>query len=336
MSLQFQVLGAPGRDNALWVTVDSGQHQHDLLFDCGEGCPEQIPWGRLLAVEALFFSHFHIDHVAGFDGFFRAVWDRAHMPVTIFGPAGTRAIMHHRAQGFTWNLASEPGGELCVTDIDADQLTTSHMFSREGFATAHDGVCLPFAGVAYRGSGFVVEALLLDHGTPSVGYIVREDTRPHVDAERMERRGLRPGPWVKLLKDPAVADAEVLEVDGQTLAIGELRAQLCHDEVGESIAYLTDFRLADERAMAQLVERLRGCQTLVCENNFRDAERELAMRSFHLVSSEVGELAARVAPRELVLFHISDRYTAPDWRAQLADVQRIFPRTRFPAHWDFA
>jgi ribonuclease BN (tRNA processing enzyme) len=34
-----------------------------------------------------------------------------------------------------------------------------------------------------------------------------------------------------------------------------------------------------------------------------------------------------------VLFHLSDRYTPVEWRAQLEEVRRIFPRTTFPTHW---
>src|SRR5690349_18809029 len=38
MSLPFQVLGGPTRDNALFVRVETGQAIHRLLFDCGEAC----------------------------------------------------------------------------------------------------------------------------------------------------------------------------------------------------------------------------------------------------------------------------------------------------------
>ena len=38
MTIDYRVLGMPGRDNALLATVDSGQSLHRLLFDCGEGC----------------------------------------------------------------------------------------------------------------------------------------------------------------------------------------------------------------------------------------------------------------------------------------------------------
>lgn len=101
---------------------------------------------------------------------------------------------------------------------------------------------------------------------------------------------------------------------------------------GESLAYLTDFGL-DGPAEDRLVEMLQGCQTIICENNFRDVDRELAERSRHMVSTDVTRLAARANASRLVLFHLSDRYTPVEWLEQLAEVQAVFPQTQFPESW---
>lgn len=73
MSLASQVLGNAGRDNALLVSVDSGQAVHKLLFDCGDGCLGQLPFGEVQTINHLFFSHLHMDHVSGFDTYFRCI-----------------------------------------------------------------------------------------------------------------------------------------------------------------------------------------------------------------------------------------------------------------------
>src|SRR6266545_5908384 len=75
MPLTYQVLGRPGTDNALFVKVDTGQSQTRLLFDCGDGCPHQVS-PELREVDHLCFSHLHMDHVSGFDLFFRVNFDR--------------------------------------------------------------------------------------------------------------------------------------------------------------------------------------------------------------------------------------------------------------------
>jgi len=92
----------------------------------------------------------------------------------------------------------------------------------------------------------------------------------------------------------------------------------------------------DAQSDESLVEMLRDCTTIVCENNFRDTDHELAARTFHMVSADVARLAARAKPKKLVLFHLSDRYTPTEWQAQLADVRALFPETYFPATWEIA
>ena len=79
---------------------------------------------------------------------------------------------------------------------------------------------------------------------------------------------------------------------------------------------------------------LAGCTTIVCENNFRNAEQESAERTFHMVSAEVARLAARVRPGKLILFHLSDRYMREEWLAQLEEVRAVFPQTYLPETWN--
>ena len=90
MSINYQILGQPGRDNALFVEVNTGQSIHRLQFDCGEACLRDLPVSQIQAIDALLFSHFHIDHVAGFDSFLRSNYDRADRPVSIWGRRGDR------------------------------------------------------------------------------------------------------------------------------------------------------------------------------------------------------------------------------------------------------
>jgi ribonuclease Z len=86
MSINFRVLGAAGSDNALFVQVDSGQAVERLLFDCGDGCLSQLSFGEIQAIDHLLFSHLHMDHVGGFDSFFRCTFDRNTKPNQIWGP----------------------------------------------------------------------------------------------------------------------------------------------------------------------------------------------------------------------------------------------------------
>jgi ribonuclease Z len=103
MSLEWKILGSVDGDNALFVRVNAGQAVHGLLFDCGEGCLSHIEFGDVLALDHVCFSHFHVDHVAGFDSLLRARLG-ADKPLHVWGPVGSIEMISYRLRGILWNL----------------------------------------------------------------------------------------------------------------------------------------------------------------------------------------------------------------------------------------
>jgi ribonuclease Z len=334
MGITSEVLGEPGCDNALLVTVDSGQSLHRLLFDCGEGCLATVPVCQIQAIEAVFFSHFHIDHVAGFDALLRRNWARPDAPVRIFGPPGAIQIVQHRLCGYTWNLVTDVPGQWIVTEVADGELRSSRFLTCEGFGTEHPLPASAATGdIVYRGDCFSVHAHRLDHGTPCLAYAVREDDRQNVEPRMLRTLGIPPGPWLKAVKDPEVAADSPVHVAGQDYPVGDLRRRLLTSSPGDSIAYVTDFFLATEADEDRLVQFLSGCRTLVCENNYRDADADLARKNYHMTATDVARLARRVGLDKLVLFHVSDRYDRQALHEQLAEVRQHFDRAAFPPQW---
>lgn len=335
MTLTFQVLGAAGRDNAAYVRLDSGQQVTRLLFDCGEATAATLGLGELHLVDALLFSHLHIDHVAGFDNFFRTVYGRTSKPNQIYGPPRTSAILQHRMQGFLWNLESGAAGAWDVFDIAPTQITGSRLRLGEAFAHAHPLPLRLREGAAILITpDWALEAYQLDHMTPSLAYLLRESPRVNIASERLAARGLQPGAWLQQLKS-ADSDDMVIVIDGAAHTLGALRAALLTVTPGASFAYCTDFRL-DDAAYALLVPALTGCDTLLCECQYRAADAELAERYHHMSAPQVAELARRAGVGQLILFHVSDRYRPPELAQLLAEARAIFPNTHFPAHWGIA
>jgi ribonuclease Z len=164
-------------------------------------------------------------------------------------------------------------------------------------------------------------------------YVVRESDRCNVDMEVLAAEGYAPGPWLKQVKDSSIPVETEIEVAGANRRIGDLRNRLLVHQPGDSIAYLTDFCLESEQKEEELVRLLTGCRVLVCENNFRDGDAELARKSYHMTSADVGKLAARIGPERLVVFHLSDRYTQDEWREQLEEVRTHFAGAIFPEEW---
>lgn len=333
MSITFEILGAAGHDNALWVRVDSGQSIARLLFDCGENCLATIGHGDVQQIDHLFFSHLHMDHVAGFDSYFRATFNRE-TPNEIWGPPQTGRILSQRFRGYMWNLHHGIPGAFRVHDIDERDIHTARWITEEAFATEHDEGLKPREDAIVDTPDFSIECLTMNHGTPSLAYIVREKPRRNVDIEKLQRMGLRSGAWLKQLRNPAPGQTAI-EIDGVSHPLEPLRAELMVEKPGDSIAYLTDF-LLDAPTIERVATAVRGCKTIVCESQYRHADLDLATRNFHMTAKQAGELAARAGVGEMILFHVSERYTPDVWAEMLREAQTVFPRTSFPRHWKFS
>lgn len=330
MSITFRILGAAGRDNALLAQIDSGQAVERLLFDCGDGCLSELALADILGLDHLFFSHLHMDHVGGFDAFFRCHYNRGTRSNRIWGPPGTARILQHRFQGFLWNLHEEMSATWLVSDLYPDEIRTVRFELNEAFAVAHDAGTQRYERTFMAGAGFTVEAITMDHRTPTLAYIVREQARRNIALDRLAVLGLRPGPWLKQLKE---VSADKVVIDGVARPADELRKALIVETPGDAIAYLTDF-LLDESAMERLASALQGCGTVICEGQYREADVELARKNFHMTTVRSATLARRAGIKGLVLFHLSDRYQPEVWREMLAEARQIFPNTHYPPHWN--
>jgi ribonuclease Z len=335
MSISYQVLGAPGCDNALHVHVDSGQAINHLLFDCGDGCVSSLPYADVLAIDHLFLSHLHMDHIAGFDAFFRCLFHRENKPNHIWGPVGTADIIHHRFRGFLWNLHSGMNGTWYVHDVMKNQVTTSRFELHEAFATKHEEGTHEIGTTLIDLPTCAVDVHEMNHGTTSLAFIIREKSRSNIETSRLAALGLKPGPWMKQLKsgDYSTIHSDQIVIDGVTHSWENLRKSLITETPGQSIAYLSDFTL-DDAALTRMAQALQSCDTLVCESQYKNDDRQLADKNFHMTTGLAAQLANQASVGSLILFHLSDRYHPSEWQQMLAEAREVFPNTSFPANWN--
>ncbi len=332
MSIEYKILGKPGRDNALFVWLNCGTKMYRILFDCGENIFYGLKQSDVRSIDYLFFSHLHVDHAAGFDYYFRRNFDRQ-KPNFIFGPADTIEILHNRLRGFKWNLIDESDGEFIITEIESNKNNSARFLTSESFAIKH----LSSAEITNNGilqnDDFTIKAALLNHQIKSAAYLLKENDSLNISKEALLQSGLTPGNWLESVRNMETDDEAEIKVDDANYKIGELRKSLLIKSKGESISYLTDF-IMDDKSKNSAVELVKDCDIMICESQYHSTDIELAKRNFHLTSKQAAELAREAGVKKLYLFHISERYTSNGTYYRLLDEARnIFPETYFPEHW---
>jgi ribonuclease Z len=328
-----QVLGYPGRDNAVFVTIDTGHRQVRVLLDCGQGCPARLGQRDLRNIDHLVISHFHMDHVCGFDVLLRAVYSRCCPPLQVWGPPGTLKVMAHRLQAFTWNLIEDCPGMVLVHEVDTAQIRTACFRAREGFRRAHPRKPASHQGVLLAADDFRMLGTLVDHGIPCLAVALEEQPAVNLDMQAGLALGLRPGLWCKLVKDFAVPDTEFLEIASQRWQLADLRRRLLRTTVGRRIGYVVD-TAGEAATIRNLAPVMAGADPLFCECSYRDEDDDLARQNHHLTATMTGQLAAGVGARGLVPIHVSDRYPRQDLPAMLLQIRQQFSHANWPREWD--
>lgn len=333
MSLTYKILGKPGRDNALFVWINSGNNYHRLLFDCGEDVLRNVNQSDVKSIDHVFFSHLHIDHIAGFDYFFRRNYDRDTKPVSIWGPEDTASIIHHRLLGYKWNLISGSPGNWLITEFnDAEKITFSFKAS-EAFQNKIASGPVGYSNIILEEKDFIVKEAILNHRIGSAAYRIEEKPSFNILKEKLEEMNLPHGPWLEKIKDFSIKDSESISVEGKIFVIGELRSIILAEKKRDSIAYMTDF-IYDDTAKQKGIELISGCDTLICESQYLSRDEDLALKNFHLTAAHAARLARGGNVKKLILFHISDRYMQEKEYLKLLDEARtIFPESYFPEEW---
>ncbi len=332
MSIFFRVLGKPGWDNGLFVWIDTGTKIYRLLFDCGENILKDLDQREIKSIDYLFLSHLHIDHIAGFDYFFRRNYDRVKKPVYIYGPSDTIGLIHNRLRGFKWNLVKGVPGSWIVTEIENKKMSTCLFRTSDGYSKKYSIEKKSFNGILINNPDFTVQVTLLNHIIPSAAYFVKEKPSFNIDKEALEKTGFTSGPWVGKIKDLTFTASGNIFVGDKSYKIKALRQKLLQKKEGESIGYLTDFIYENETA-SEIKKIFRDCENMICESQYRSSEKEFAVKNYHLTAVQAARLAKSVKAQRLFLFHISDRYKIKEYRTFLLEARKIFPETYFPIEW---
>jgi ribonuclease Z len=158
-----------------------------LLFDCGEGTQQQLLRSvGLPELDAVFITHFHLDHWLGLLGMIKTFDLRARQrTLTLYGPPGLLALIEAMRP-----VIGRTGYALQLVELEP-----------------HEEV---------RRGGYVVAAFPVDHRVSAYGYAFVEDDRPgRFDVAAARALGVPDGPdFGRLQRGEEVAGVRPEQVVG--------------------------------------------------------------------------------------------------------------------------
>jgi ribonuclease Z len=285
-----------------------------IQFDLGR--MDRFPAAEILKLTHVFVSHTHIDHFIGFDRLIRLFLARD-ATVSLWGPAGIIRNVAGKLAGYTWNLVDGYPFVLNVHEVDPQRVTSVCMRAATAFAIEENDT-RPFNGVLYEDDALSVEAAILDHRIPCLGFAAVEKSHLNVRTDALEQLGVPPGRWLNEVKEairsgrpddtPIVARwRENGAAKEAAMGLGDLRRQLVVETKGQRLAYVVDTLFS--RDNMDKIARLAGdADVFYCESPFVDADRDQATKRHHLTARQAGTLARTAGAKRLEVFHFSPRY----------------------------
>ena len=188
-----------------------------ILFDCGEGTQQQLLRSAgLPELDAIFITHFHLDHWLGLVGMLKTFDLRAReRPLTIYGPPGLKSLFSTLRPvigrtGYPLSLAElEPYEEIRFDGYSIGSFPVRHRVEAYGYAFVEDDRPGRFDADAAR-------ALGVSEG-PDFGRLQRGETVGGVRPEQVVGED-RPGRRIVYSGDTAPCQAvEVLARDADVL-----------------------------------------------------------------------------------------------------------------------
>jgi len=261
-----------------------------VIFDCGESTQRQLLSSGLGLPRNinLFITHLHADHFLGIPGLlFTLGMLGRESPLTIYGPKGLKEVVKMLLDACRVNLPFE----VYVKEISD--------------------------GLVYKGRGFIVDSVAVNHSVEAYAYRLKEDDRPgKMNVNYLESIGLEKGPMWGLLQRGIPVEFKGQIIDPKN-AVGPPRP-------GRIIVYT-----GDTRPTERVVEFSKNAHVLIHDATFSSDLAEKAEEDGHSTARQAAEIALKAGVRDLFLFHISPRYRN-DEEKLLLEARQVFQRTHLP------
>lgn len=260
-----------------------------FLFDCGEGTQRQMLLSRVShsKVKAVFFSHFHADHILGFPGLIATmnIYER-NEPLTVFGPRGVKKMVR----------------EMLSLAVMKPCFKIKPVVLKKG--------------VVLEDKKFVITSFPLNHTTKCFGFVFKEkDKKAEFMREKAEKvLGIPPGPLYKKL-----VSGKPIIFNGKKI-LPEMVLDYSKKREGKKIAYCVDTLPCNS-----VIPFVRDSDLLVHDSAFSELDKEKARITGHCTALQAAEIALKAKAKKLFLTHFSARYKSVSMLVK--EARKVFPES---------
>jgi|SRR3989338_937560 len=260
-----------------------------ILVDCGEGTQRQLKIAKIpiTKVTKILISHWHGDHTFGLPGLISTMGaSNYHGVLEIYGPKGTKKKIEHMFDAFIFDRRVQ----LKITEISQ--------------------------GKFYEDDDFLLEALPLNHGIETFGYILIEKDRRRIELKKVKEFGIPEGPLLGKLQD-----GKSIDFKGKKISPDEATYIVKGKKIGI---------ISDSSPCNNCDKIAQNADLLICESTYESTLEDKGEEYAHMTAKQAAEIANRANAKKLILTHFSARYK--DIKHVEDDAKQIFDNSR--AAWD--